>query len=903
MNDLIKPTLKQYFIFFIAVMSAISSQSQAQYDPGERLQGYSTQHSVTFIFDESVYPVTEVDRVVVTGSFSGWDFSMDDPSRTLTREGEGLWTLTLQNPNYNTVPPSAEFKFRINQGKWLDPPAKATNVKGGNLVFLMGVKPPGLKAELHDSRSIWAEVTGIDRPLEKNAYKLMNATGEEVEIEAILPNTDTKTLIKPAGEIDINRVYTLQIPGHNLEAVCSYDGWFRQLYSNKELGANIIKDGKETVFRIFSPRADLVKLYLYQRAKDKKAFQVIDMTKDQDGVWEAYFDQNLKGVYYDFTVHGPDEPGNHFYETTPVHISDPYARVSDDTWGKCRVWTKTTPATPLENGIPKMEDVIAYEVHVQDFTDLLPVSDDLKGTFPAMIEPGLENKKGQKVGFDYLLDLGINTVHLMPVQEFLHYPDSIWKASFKDDPYMIEQGINEENYQWGYRTSHCFAIESRFRQKGTEPGTERNQFRDLVQAFHDKGIAVIIDIVPNHTAENMDGQNWFFHFNVLDKIYYYRTKNLEHIGEYGNEVKTENRPMVQRWLIDQCVQLIEEFGIDGFRIDLAGQIDQQTLIALKKAIGEEKIVYGEPWIASNDPEYEANPAWDWYKEDSPITFFQDEGRNALKGPVFDIASKEKDRGYAGGLGELREDVKKALSNTFKEDKTTISGISYLDIHDNWALADQLSHNPEWDGRTGADEERIKLAAVMLYTSMGPIVLHGGTEIMRSKALGPLKEVEKETVDGVKIYIHGKRDTYNMRKANHFLWDNVGKTKKEAPLDYKSMYEFWRGLNTFRKSTHADVFKVSGPTPKDHYQWIEPVNEHLLGYVVGNKVLVMMNVSDQTLAFEQVKIPGGKWKLVGNNSGINITKGIKDSAPFKKLATGRQMDITLPPASFKMWIRE
>ena len=86
---------------------------------------------------------------------------------------------------------------------------------------------------------------------------------------------------------------------------------------------------------------------------------------------------------------------------------------------------------------------------------------------------------------------------------------------------MKEQGISEENYQWGYRTSHAFAVEHRYRRKGSEPGAQREQFRDLVQAFHDEGIAVIIDIVPNHTAENIDGQNHFFNFNVLDKLYCY----------------------------------------------------------------------------------------------------------------------------------------------------------------------------------------------------------------------------------------------------------------------------------------------------------------------------------------------------------------------------------------------
>ena len=167
------------------------------------------------------------------------------------------------------------------------------------------------------------------------------------------------------------------------------------------------------------------------------------------------------------------------------------------------------------------------------------------------------------------------------------------------------------------------------------PGAEREQFRDLSSSFfHDKDIAVIIDIVPNHTGENMAADDVIFHFGALDMQYYYRTKDFQHIGGYGNEVKTENRPMVQRWLIDQCLHFINEFGIDGFRIDLAGQIDKQTLIALKEAIGHDKILYGEPWIASNDPRYEANPDWDWYKEDSPITFFQDDFSQCVQRSCF-----------------------------------------------------------------------------------------------------------------------------------------------------------------------------------------------------------------------------------------------------------------------------
>ena len=619
-----------------------------------------------------------------------------------------------------------------------------------------------------------------------------------------------------------------------------------------------------------------------------------ELVQDADGVWEKVLPGNLHGTWYDYTVHGFEDPGNHFYESVPQHISDPYARVTDDGWGKCRVWEATTPAAPLANGRPAMEEVIAYEVHVQDFTDRLPLPDALTGTFSGMAAKGLRNRKGAKIGFDYLTELGINTVHLMPVQEYLHWPNADWQASFKDDPYMQQQGIALENYQWGYRTSHCFAIESRYRKGGTEAGEERNQFRDLVQAFHDKGIAVIIDIVPNHTAENMDGQSLFFHFNALDKQYYYRTKDLKHIGAYGNEVKTENRPMVQRWLIDQCSQLMEEFGIDGFRIDLAGQVDEQTLIALKKALPDDTIIYGEPWIGSNDPAFEANPDWDWYKADSPITFFQDDARNAFKGPVSNPNNMWADRGFAGGNLAMRDNVLLGLTNRFPTEDSPLDGINYLDIHDNWALADRFALN-DWNGLRGVDEDRMKLAALLLYTSLGPIVTHGGTEIMRSKALAPLEEQVKETNDGVKVYLHGKRDTYNLRNANSFLWETVGTKTRTA--NFAAMQAFWQQLNQLRRQ--SGLFAKAEHVPENYYQFTLPENPALLGYIIDGKLAVVLNAGREGATFSGFALPAGNWKLIGNNSGMNIS-GVKDSRNFRNYRTG---DFELPAAGFKVWMRE
>lgn len=903
--------------FFLLFIPAVNGQSIDR--------GYiSTPDSAVFIFSETLYQVSPR-NVSVSGSFNGWSTNMGNSAWKLQKTGSGIWRLAVANAGQVSIPKNAAFKFRIDDGTWMNPPATAPNAENGNLIFLKGETPPSLLAELRKSGTVWVVVEGIERPLSPAAYRLTNAKGEVIPIAAVLPNDAKQTLLKPAVPIDIRRVYFLEIPAAGLKTMCSFDGWFREVYSSKPLGANVVNrriTGAEarvaaawknaaaevfTEFRLFAPRADSVRLFIYNGNQDTKETASTRMTVDSDGVFEVIFPADLHGLWYDFAVYGPDEPGNHFFQQTGKKISDPYARVTDDGWGKARVWRTTKPASPLRGGIPKMADLIAYEVHVQDFSDQLPVSNDMKGTLPAFFQPGLKNKAGAKIGFDHLVDLGINAIHLMPVQEYVHYPDSLWKPVFENDPEMQKLGIASENYQWGYRTTHAFAIESRYRQKGTEPGAERDQFRDLVDAFHKKGIAVLIDIVPNHTGENIDKgfKQHYFNWNGIDKVYHYRTRNGEHLGEYGNEVKTENRPMVQRWLIDQCLSFINEFGVDGFRIDLAGQIDEQTLIALRQAVGENIIIYGEPWIGSNDPAYENNPDWDWYKADSPITFFQDDTRDAYKGTVFDVTWDVSKRGYAGGWAEYRDRVLTSLPAFWPEEKNPLSGIKYLDIHDNWALADQFADNEALDGRKGVFESRIKLAALLLFSTQGPLVVHGGTEILRSKGLTENRSFTKTLKDGTPVQFKGRGDTYNQRIPNQFVWETVGKTKSASDginADYKNMAAFWKGLIEFRKSKYGEVFRNSARISEGYYQFITPENKALLGYTVNEKVIIVMNVGTTADVIKSVAFPPGKWRLIGNGREVSL-KGVKDTGASVPVAGGKSFDIKLEPADFRIWVKD
>lgn len=752
-----------------------------------------------------------------------------------------------------------------------------------------------LRAEIHGLDDIRYALSGVDRPPVAHAWRLTDGRGLELPIGEVRSNPaegvaggDIEGRIVPAAPLDPLRVHYLEIPEVGARALVRRDPLFRRMASSKPLGARVSDDGAETTFRIFSPRASAVRLYLYRNARDLpvQSLYVVLLERDGDGVWETAVPGDLHGTWYDFTVHGPDDPGNWFWEQSPAHISDPYALVNDDALGKSRVWRDGPPPPPVAGGRPRMEDVVAYEVHVQDFTDLLPVREYETGTMPAMARSGLRNAQGEPVGFDHLAALGVNVVHLMPMQEYLHYPDDAWQKTFAHDPRAREMGIDRENYQWGYRTTHAFAVESRYRSRDAEPGAERDQFRALVAAFHQRGISVIVDLVSNHTGENMDHRHLLLHFNVLDLPYWYRTDDdLEHIGPFGNEVKTEERPMVQRWLLDQMRHWVEALGVDGFRIDLAGQIDRKTLAWVKEELPEDLIVYGEPWIAPSDPNVRANPEWSWYKHNAPITFFQDEARNALQGSPFDV----HDRGWAGGDPGRRGAAMAALANAYPEEPLSTSGISYLDIHDNWALADRYALQDQ-NGLLGVDLGAVRIAAGLLLTSAGPVVIHGGTEMLRSKGLAPKEEWTVEAAGGP-ILFKGRHDTYNLRAPNRFVWSDLARGS-----DHLTMRDWWRGLIALRMSEHGRVFRTAR-VPEGHYRWILPDDHHLLGYVVGEQVLVLAHNGRGVGRFS-FALPSGRWRQVADGERVELA-GV--GGPHGRLGAGHH-EITVSGGAFLVWVR-
>jgi pullulanase/glycogen debranching enzyme len=344
--------------------------------------------------------------------------------------------------------------------------------------------------------------------------------------------------------------------------------------------------------------------------------------------------------------------------------------------------------------------------------------------------------------------------------------------------------------------------------------------------------------------------------------------------------------MVQRWILDQMRHWVELLGVDGFRIDIAGQVDKQTLHMVKRRLPADLIIYGEPWIAPSDPDVRSNPDWAWYKADAPITFFQDDARNAFKGSPFDV----KDRGWAGGDANAREAAMRALANAYDEEPLSTNGISYLDIHDNWALADRYALN-EHNGLGGVDLGAIRIAAGLLLTSAGPVVMHGGTEMLRSKGLAPHEGMIREAAGG-QIQFKGRDDTYNLRAPNQFRWDTL-----VPGSDHANMRDYWRGLIAFRLSEHGAVFRIAD-VPEGHYRWIRPERGNLLGYVVGGRVLVLANSGKEAGAF-RFELPAGVWRQVGNTERVDHVAGVP--APYARLEGGEQ-EIVVPAGAFWMWVR-
>lgn len=546
-----------------------------------------------------------------------------------------------------------------------------------------------------------------------------------LEIESIssLNNEVVMGTVKLKEDLDITKLYDLEIEGYERKTAIPTDVFDSKAfienytYDGDDLGA-VIHDG-ETTFKVWAPTASRVVLNLFEAGNGGSAFSSVDMEKAEKGVWTSTQPVG-SGTYYTYTV------------TTAVGMqetTDPYAKAVGVNGDRGMVIDlDTTDPEGFENdtfydGIETYQDAVIWEVHVRDFSNRIADS-KYPGKYLAFTEKGLKNASGEAVGVDYLVDLGVTHVHLQPVYDY---------ATVKEDS-------DKAQFNWGYDPKNYNAPEGSYSTDPYHGEVRINEFKQMVQALHENGLAVVMDVVYNHTY---DGNA---NFNKIVPYYYYRytaTGENSNGSGCGNETASD-RVMFRKFMVDSVTYWATEYHVDGFRFDLMGLHDVDTMQQIEQAvhaINPKAILYGEGWtggtstlnqnlqaIQANIHKIAASAG-----AAGGVAVFNDAIRDGLKGSVFN----EKDKGYISGDATKgrANDVAFGItggvggSKKFKVNDAMI--INYMSSHDNRTLWDKISNaNPN-----ATDEQKaamVRLGAAIVMISKGTPFWLAGEELLRSK---------------------------------------------------------------------------------------------------------------------------------------------------------------------------
>lgn len=547
----------------------------------------------------------------------------------------------------------------------------------------------------------------------------------EVEIESLssLNNTVVTGTIILKEDIDITAEYTVSIDGFG-EKIAVPTGIFdsegflsNYTYDGDDLGAVI--EGDETVFKLWAPTASKVELNLFEAGNDCDAYAVVEMERAEKGVWTSR-QKCGSGTYYTYSV------------TTAVGTQeavDPYAKAVGVNGNRGMVidLAATDPAGFREEIFTKnMEsyrDAVIWEVHVRDFSNKIEGS-KYPGKYLAFTETGLVNSSTIPVGIDYLKQLGITHIHLQPIYDFATIDET-----------------KDGEFNWGYDPKNYNAPEGSYSTDPYHGEVRVNELKQAIQALHANGFAVVMDVVYNHTY---DGNS---NLNKVVPYYYYRyTSSGENSNGSGcgNETASE-RYMFRKYMVDSVTYWQKEYHLDGFRFDLMGLHDTDTMQAIEQAvhaIDPKAILYGEGWtggtstLRANRQAIQANIREVKASEGAigAVAVFNDAIRDGLKGSVFDA----KAIGYISGEANALNANKVLFGVTggehstganFKVDDALL--INYMSSHDNRTLWDILKNaNPD----AGDDVLYVQnqLGGAIVLLSRGTPFMLAGEEMLRTK---------------------------------------------------------------------------------------------------------------------------------------------------------------------------
>ena len=661
-------------------------------------------------------------------------------------------------------------------------------------------------------------------------FKLKNTiTGEYVDIESVT-GSGTSYVITAKDNLNVLESYELeyfdgytfmvQMPDYyssdEFESLYTYNG--------DDLGATWSAD--KTVFKVWAPLASEVKvnLYLSGDADSNDKSGSFDMTKDVNGTWVTTVEGDLNGLYYTYTatVNGKER------ETI-----DPYAKTAGTNGVRGMVidMDSTDPEGWENDKNPckstSYTDDVIYELHIRDFSYDANSGMVNKGKYLAFTETGTTNSFGQATGVDYLKELGVTHVHLMPTFDY---------AS------VDESNLEKDQFNWGYDPQNFNLPEGSYSTDPSKGEVRVKEFKQMVQSLHNAGISVVMDVVYGHVARSDE-----FSVNMLTPSYYTRT-NSNGSG-CGNDTATE-RAMNRKYIVDSMVYWAKEYHIDGFRIDQVGLFDTDTVNALTEAlhaIDPTILLYGEGWsMTTNVSKDGVNLATQANADLTPeFAYFNDGIRDAIKGGVF----AEAEAGYVtrnyAKLGVLLDNMNGGAVWAVTPDQV----IQYVSCHDNYTLFDKITITNKDD----SFEDRVKannLSAAIIFTSQGVPFIQAGEELLRSKPNGD------GTFEG---------NSYaSSSEMNALKWDDLNKD------EYKKTFDYYKGLIEFRKN-HAALRMTSYQDILENFKYIQNGQDDEDSVVVytlnggangevSDGITVILNPSQNK---KTINLPEGEWNICVN----------------------------------------
>lgn len=634
-----------------------------------------------------------------------------------------------------------------------------------------------------------------------------------------------------------------------------------EVYEGNDLGA--VYTPKMTRFKVWAPEAEAVKLNLYKEGEGDNLIERCTMKKSRNGIFTFERQGDCSGIYYTYTV------VNHGDEQEAV---DPYTKAAGVNGRRGMVINleKTNPqGFELDEyrNPEHITDAIIYEGSVRDFTMDESSGVFHNGKFLGLTEANTTNHFGEATALDYISDLGITHVQILPAFDFE----------------TVDEKNQKAQYNWGYDPDNYNVPEGSYAVNPYDGAVRVQEMKQMVLALHSRGIGVIMDVVFNHTYRRDDSN--------LQKIvpgYYYRSDETGYTNGSGcgNEVASD-RPMVQKLIVDSLIYWAKEYHIDGFRFDLMGVLDIDTMNVIAERLKEIRpdiYLYGEGWNGGPSSLAEEKRAFKASAKKMPgIGMFNDDIRDTIKGSVF----YDDHLGFVNGGTHLENALRYGITGAVAHPQVDYDAygskpwakepgqsINYVSCHDNYTLWDKLSVScPE------ASEEKKKamnrLCAAIVFTSQGVPFIQAGEEFLRSKPL-PEKKGFAE-------------NSYNMPDAvNSIKWDNIH--------EYPDMIAYYKGLMALRKA-HPVFHMQSEAEMTQNLCFLSDTPENVVAYLLKGKgaddtpenILVIFNGNDEEILYN---LPEGKWKILVDDKtagadGKKIISAKADVEPLSALVLEKE----------------